>query len=183
MHAFERIDVQGVECYLRPYRIDDVTALQQAANDIRVARYMFVGFPHPYTVADAQWWVEHATAQGPTEHFVIEVNGSFAGAVGLSPSGLGRGGVGVIGYWLRPEWWGRGIVTAVVRGVVEYAFANGFRRLEASVYQPNLASARVLEKNRFMLEGRLRKHRIGRDGEIMDELLYGLLRDEGTQRS
>jgi RimJ/RimL family protein N-acetyltransferase len=34
-----------------------------------------------------------------------------------------------------------------------------------------------------MLEGRLRKHRIGRDGEIMDELLYGLLRDEGTQRS
>jgi [ribosomal protein S5]-alanine N-acetyltransferase len=147
MHMFDKIDVPGMECYLRPYRQDDVTALQQAANDIRVARYMFVGFPHPYTGADAEWWVERATAQEPPEHFVIEVNGVLAGGASVSPGGPGREGVGIVGYWLIPQWWARGVVTAVVRRVVAHAFASGFRRLEASVYEPNRGSDRVLEKN------------------------------------
>ena len=50
-----------------------------------------------------------------------------------------------------------------------------FRGLVASVYAPNVASVRVLENNGFVLEGRLREHRVGRDGVIMDELVYGLM--------
>lgn len=172
------VDVPGTDCRLRLYRPSDTAALQHSADDIRVARYMFAGFPHPYTSVDASGWIERVTEQEPPEHFVIEVDNAFAGAVGLSPRGPGYEGVGIVGYWLIPELWGRGIITAAVRTIVEHAFAKGFRRLEASVYEPNLGSARVLEKNGFVLEGCLRKCRVGRDGEIMDELLYGRLKEQ-----
>jgi ribosomal-protein-alanine N-acetyltransferase len=134
---------------------------------------MFAGFPHPYTAEDAAAWVSRASAEDPVENFVIEVGGMFAGAVGLSPRGMGCEGVGVIGYWLTPAYWGKGIATAAVDAIVNYAIENGFRRLVASVYAPNVGSARVLEKNGFVLEGRLREQRVGRNGVIMDELLFG----------
>jgi RimJ/RimL family protein N-acetyltransferase len=172
------IAVSGTEFRLRPYRVTDASDLQRAADDIRVARYMFAGFPHPYTASDADRWVKYATTKSPVEDFVIEVDGVFAGAIGLTTASLGHEGVGIIGYWLAPEWWGRGIVTEAVRKIVEYGFANGFRRIQSSVYEPNIGSARVMEKNGFTLEGRLRKCRVGRDGEIMDELFYGRLRED-----
>jgi [ribosomal protein S5]-alanine N-acetyltransferase len=178
MLTFEKLAIPGIDCGLRLYHSGDAIALQKAADDIRIARYMFAGFPHPYTRADAQWWVAREIARDPPENFVIEVNGAFAGTVGLAPRGLEDEVIGIIGYWLAPKWWGRGIMTAVVRTMVEFAFANGFRRLEATVYSPNLASARVLEKNGFVLEGRLRQHRVGRDGESMDELLYAKRRED-----
>lgn len=166
-----------MKCRLRPYRIEDAPALQDAADDARVARYMFAGFPNPYTSADADRWVEYATAKSPVEDFVVEVDGTFAGGISVTAAGRGREGVGIVGYWLAPQRWGRGIATAAVRSVVEYGFANGFRRLQSSVYGANIGSTRVLERNAFLLEGCLRLGRVGRDGEPMDELHYGRLRD------
>jgi RimJ/RimL family protein N-acetyltransferase len=160
---------------LRPYRSGDEAALQAAADNIRIARYMFAGFPHPYTAEDAVAWVSRASAENPIENFVIEVAGALAGAVGLSPRGPGYEGVGVVGYWLSPAHWSNGIATWAVGAIVEHAATNGFRRLVASVYAPNVGSIRVLEKNGFVLEGRLREHRVGRDGVVMDELLYGMI--------
>jgi RimJ/RimL family protein N-acetyltransferase len=43
--------------------------------------------------------------------------------------------------------------------------------MSATTYVSNPASARVLEKAGFVLEGRLRKNVI-KDGQILDSLLY-----------
>ena len=51
------------------------------------------------------------------------------------------------------------------------------QRLEAEVFSWNPASARVLEKNGFILEGTRRKA-ILKDGELIDEGFYALLRDD-----
>ena len=52
-------------------------------------------------------------------------------------------------------------------------------RLEAAVFGWNLASARVLEKAGYSLEGRLRRSVI-KDGRIADSLLYARLRELPT---
>jgi ribosomal-protein-alanine N-acetyltransferase len=143
-----------------------------------VTRYMYAGFPHPYTLGDAQWWVERVMRDDPLEHFVIEVDDSFAGAISVGPRDATYGASGIVGYWLAPPYWSRGIATRAVAEMSALAFAQGFERLQASVYEPNIGSARVLEKNGFRLEGRLRQARRGRDGELMDELIFGRLKTD-----
>ena len=51
-------------------------------------------------------------------------------------------------------------------------------RLEAGVFSWNPASARVLEKCGYTLEGRARAALI-KDGRVGDRLLYGLIRAGG----
>jgi RimJ/RimL family protein N-acetyltransferase len=50
------------------------------------------------------------------------------------------------------------------------------RRLDASVFAPNTASARILEKCGFSLEGTLRGFYLDRRGEICDALMFARLR-------
>ena len=50
-------------------------------------------------------------------------------------------------------------------------------RLQAGVFAWNPASARVLEKNGFQREGTRRKA-IFKDGELIDEWIYSLLRTD-----
>ena len=47
-------------------------------------------------------------------------------------------------------------------------------RVDAHVFAPNAGSARVLEKNGYVLEGRLRK-RVEKRGEILDALVYAFV--------
>lgn len=97
------------------------------------------------------------------------------GGAGIEPRGGSHAGVATVGYWLGKAYWGRGIATAALRKVVERTFAMGYRRAEANVFAPSLASARVLEKCGFTLEARLRAAYVQRDGTPCDKLIYGRL--------
>lgn len=82
-----------------------------------------------------------------------------------------------IGYWLGEPFWGRGIATAAVIAVTGYAFTrHDLVRLHAGVFEWNPASARVLEKAGYSLEGRLRKS-VTKNGETIDQLLYATIRE------
>jgi len=64
-----------------------------------------------------------------------------------------------------------------VRVMVEYAFQElGLRRVFAEPYATNPASARVLEKAGFTLEGRMRAGAF-KDGRVVDQLLYAVVRE------
>jgi RimJ/RimL family protein N-acetyltransferase len=79
-------------------------------------------------------------------------------------------------YWLAKPYWGRGIMTAVVGRLCDYAFDNfGLVKITAHVFTSNPASGRILEKCGFQLEGVLKKH-FEKDGHYLDSNLYGLLK-------
>ena len=84
-----------------------------------------------------------------------------------------------IGYWLGHAFWGRGIATESVRAVTRHAFATwpDLRRVFALPFAPNVASARVLAKAGYRLEGVLRQSAI-KDGRILDQRLFSILRVE-----
>ncbi|HXM34111.1 MAG TPA: GNAT family N-acetyltransferase [Pyrinomonadaceae bacterium] len=142
-----------------------------------------LNIPHPYTEADADWWIqkriEHAKELGIEVSFAIrDAQDKLIGVVSADSLELGTTHRAEIGYWLALDYWGQGIMTDAVTAFVRYAFDElQLLRLTAHVFEFNVGSARVLEKNGFKLEGRLRKH-IRKDGELLDGRLYGLLKED-----
>ncbi|MGL5818671.1 MAG: GNAT family N-acetyltransferase [Phycicoccus sp.] len=83
-----------------------------------------------------------------------------------------------LGYVLAEEAWGRGFATEAAGALLTWAFESmDLNRVEAQADTRNDASARVLEKFGFVLEGTLREHVIV-DGEVSDDWTFGLLRSE-----
>jgi [ribosomal protein S5]-alanine N-acetyltransferase len=149
------------------------------ADDFAVARWMTRAFPHPYTRRDADRWIAIATSDTLGRYYAIDVDGIVAGGIGVEPRGGERTGTAVFGYWLGQAYWGRGIGTDAARTLSDDALRRGgLRRLEANVFAQNVASARVLEKCGFVLEGTLRAFYVDREDNICDALAFGRLRDE-----
>jgi RimJ/RimL family protein N-acetyltransferase len=164
-------------CTIRPWRTGDAQSLASHANNRRVWLNLRDRFPHPYTIEDAQNFLQRATADtDPEKSYCLEVDGGAAGGIGLRPGEDVHRFSAEIGYWLGEAFWGKGIMTEVVVGLVNHCFANlPLNRIFATVYANNPASARVFEKAGFCLEGRLRSS-VVKDGRILDSLLYARIK-------
>ena len=163
-------------CSVREWRTSDADSLVTHANNVNVWRNLHDGFPHPYTRADAEAWIRQTTNAAPDTVFAITVDGKAVGGIGFTRGDGELRLTATIGYWLGEDYWGRGITTEALRAVTERTFANfDFARIEAYVFEWNLASARVLEKAGYTREARLRK-RITKEGRTVDCFLYARVR-------
>jgi RimJ/RimL family protein N-acetyltransferase len=162
---------------LRLWREGDVQRLAEIANDLRVWRGLEDRFPHPYTRRDAEAWIAHCRAAGePHTQFAIEEEGVVVGGIGFTRLEDVHRLTAKIGYWLSPPWWGRGLATRALREATRHAFERfDLVRLQATVFDWNAPSARVLEKAGYLLEARLRSA-VVKEGRICDALLYARLR-------
>ena len=160
----------GNDCRIRSFRPDDAPALAQYTNNRKVWLNLRDAFPHPYKPEHAAAWIRMASRQYPEVSFAIASDASSTDEV--------IGGIDVnyrsseIGYWLGEPFWGRGIATAALSTLSDYAFAHyDLIRLFAYVFEWNPAPMRVLEKAGYTYEGRLRKSAT-KDGKTVDQLLY-----------
>lgn len=169
----ERLDVT-----LTPFDGTSPRELANVANDERIARFMADSFPYPYTVDDAADWIDKVRNEDPPHHFAVFTDGVLVGGVGCVPNRGINAGSGEIGWWLNPEWWGRGIATAAVKRFIEYCFDElDLHRVEAGVFRTNPASARVADKCGMVLEG-ISRDAYCKAGSCIDRLSYGLARSE-----
>lgn len=154
----------------------DEIALQRNADNKNVSMFLFDRFPYPYTMEDAEKWVETHLNQYPVCNFVIDVNGGVAGVIEFKLGDDIHRKCTTLGYWLGEPYWGRGIMTEAVKLVTGYAFKNfDIIRMQAMVNDNNPASQRVLEKAGFAREG-IFKSAIIKDGHIIDEHCFALLK-------
>ena len=162
---------------LRPWREGDEPALVKYANNRKVWINLKDLFPHPYTMEDAEAWVQSQKDRDSPTNFAIANADEAIGAIGLRLQGDIYKRSAEVGYWLGEPFWGQGIATHALRAMTEYAFDTfDIVRLYALVKEYNPASARVLEKCGFTLEGRLRRS-ITKDGQTVDQFLYALVRE------
>ncbi len=78
--------------------------------------------------------------------------------------------------------WGRGVGSAALRILADYAFAAlNLERLYAEVYGFNVRSQRLMERVGFQREGVLRQHEV-HNGARQDMHVFGLLKAEFYQR-
>lgn len=150
-------------------------------------------FPSPYTLADSENFINtialaqkrSSTASSPPVDVLINYalyrrsDGAFIGGIGLKENTDVEARTVEIGYWLGREFWGQGLMTEALRGFTVWAFRTfpEFFRVEGTVYEGNVASATVLTKAGFRPEG-LRRKAIWKNGELLDQLYYGMLREE-----
>jgi RimJ/RimL family protein N-acetyltransferase len=162
-------------CVLRPWAPADKASLIANANNRNVWRNLADVFPHPYTETDAEAWLQIAASPSRSVHFAIELDGAAVGGISAR---TGEGifvRTGHFGYWLGEAHWGKGVMTAAGRALVDYLKADArFARLESPVFEWNPSSMRVLEKLGFERVAILRKS-VTKDGQLIDSVLYALL--------
>jgi RimJ/RimL family protein N-acetyltransferase len=84
-----------------------------------------------------------------------------------------------IGYWLRPQASGQGLVGEAVRLLCRLAFEQlDARRIEIRSDALNTRSRAVAQRAGFQLEGVLRQNALGVEGQSRDTCVYSMLAAE-----
>jgi len=162
---------------LRPVRYADRETLAELADNKNIWNTLRDMFPLPYTVDDADRFIDMVKQQDPQVTFAIEFDYSFVGVIGLVPQPDVYRKSAEIGYWIGEPFWGQGITTRAVNLATQYAFETmNLERLFAGVFEGNEASKKVLEKCGFVLEGIGRKA-VFKNDRFMDEYRFGKLRN------
>lgn len=160
------------KCILREWRWEDKISLIENANNINVARMVRDRFPYPYDEQAADSWLNLVTSSKVQTDFTIVVEGKAVGAIGFESEGDIFYRSAEVGYWLGERYWGRGIMTEAIQAITTYAFSSfDLCRLWAGVFSNNPTSARVLEKNGYEFEGRLKKN-VTKFGQTLDQLIF-----------
>ena len=74
----------------------------------------------------------------------------------------------------KKEFWGKGITSYAISEMIKFAFSDlKLEKISAGCYENNIGSLRVLEKNKFKIEGRKKKNIIFENKRI-DSLILGL---------
>lgn len=165
---------------LRPFTDDDAEALWALHTDAHVLRYW-----------DSPPWRDAARADGflaACRQMALEGTGARLAVERLS-DGVFLGWCAVtrwnptfrsaaLGYCFAEAAWGHGYATEAARAVLSWAFETlDLNRVQAEADTRNAASARVLQKLGFALEGTLREDCVV-EGEVSDSWVFGLLRRE-----
>lgn len=146
---------------LTKVRSSDLRACLRHLNTSDVFWQRTSQIPFPYRKTDFFTWIEQAADRLRSSPFgvtwAIREDDGLIGACGLF--NIVRGHRAEIGYWLAEDYWGQGIMTAVVEAVCQHGWNElDLVRIHAHVMPDNAASARVLEKCGFQHEGRLRSY-------------------------
>lgn len=162
---------------LRKWSSSDIDSLKKLCNGVD-RTYLSDRLPQPYTDADATWWlkmVEENEGKNGTFRAIL-VDEQIVGSISVERKADVYHFDAELGYMLMTDYLNRGIMTEAVRLICPVAFKElGLNRITANVYDANLASKRVLQKNGFLHEGTLRRAVI--KNEIVYNLdVYGLLK-------
>ena len=167
---------------LRPFRDADRREVFELHSNARVMRYWDSAPWRDETQADR--FLARCRALSDNEagaRVAVERRdtGRFIGWIGLQHWDHDNRSAN-LGYVFAEHAWGQGYATEAGRALLEWGFdVMDLNRVSAQTDTRNEASARVLTKLGFTLEGILRENVIV-DGEVSDDATYSLLRREWT---
>ena len=152
--------------YLTEFYTTDTKAIQ-ATLSIPSVHLNLISVPQPYTLADAEWWINLQLSGNSNLPLQVLRSGSpdekgiFIGSVSLMPAdseaflaikdkiALEKKGPGEheyeLGYYLHPDWQGKGIMRNAARALVWWGKGKGVEIVMVRVLEGNLASRRVIE--------------------------------------
>lgn len=159
---------------LRKWTIEDSESLIKMCNAIDRS-YLSDRLPYPYTKASAEWWLnkvkENEGKKGIFREIIVDDR--IIGTISVEQKEDVFRKDAEIGYYLLQEEYSKGIMSEAVKLICEIAFKElDIIRITGQVYEPNIASRRVLEKNGFILEG-IMKNAVIKNGNIFDLCIYG----------
>ncbi len=162
---------------LRRLNVSDISKLAKLANNKNIWNNLRDAMPFPYNENDAKSFIKLTEQENPKQTFGIEYNEKFCGVIGLIVQNDVYRKSAEIGYWIGEPYWGKGIATKAVELITNYGFNTlNLKRIYAGVFEYNLASMKVLEKNGFENEGIFKKA-VLKNNLFFDEHRYSKLND------
>lgn len=159
--------------YLSQLKKSDAPALVRYLKDKEISDVM-VSIPYPYTMENAIEYIEKMKKSNL--HFAIrKYGGDFIGIISarIDPNQPHKA---IIGYWLAKRYWGKGIMTEVLKEFSQYLFKEfHLDRIGANCFESNIGSAKVLEKSGYVLEGLLINH-YKKHGILHNSKVYGKIK-------
>jgi RimJ/RimL family protein N-acetyltransferase len=186
MPDFSLVRMETARLALRPLRDGDESAMFAIFSDPQVMRYWS---SVPWTdIAQARQKIEADQAELPAGvHLRLALTLREGDATAPSDYVIGNCSLfkldasnrrGEIGYVIRPDYGGKGLMHEALVALVDYAFETlDLNRLEADIDPRNIPSAKSLTRLGFAQEGLLRERWIV-NGEVSDSALYGLLQGD-----
>jgi len=173
--------IRTPRCLLRPFRPADADDVYVYRRDPEVVRFLPVA--QPFERRDADAFVATQVLADWRERCVwaLEHDGRVVGGVSLR---LSRQKLRAeVGYELARWLWGGGLMTEAVSTVIDVAFRRlPLIKVTATTTAANVRSIRLLQKLGMQREALLRQHWVHR-GRVLDELRYGVLREEWKQHA
>ncbi|WP_212004650.1 GNAT family N-acetyltransferase [Chitinophaga sp. HK235] len=163
------------ETKLRKLTATDNTELARMANNKLIWNNLRDRFPHPYSLEDADFFINLVKDEDPCYNFAIEYNGKLAGVITLMPQEDVYRRNAEIGYWIGQEFWGKQIITQAITLITDYGFKSlQLKRIFTGIFEYNPASMRALEKNGYEKEG-IARQSIYKNGQYWNEHKYAKL--------
>ena len=156
---------------LRHWTQADAMELTSLCNVVD-RRFLSDRLPNPYTEKDAEEWLKTVSENEAVTgiYRAIVYDRKLIGSISVEK----KEDDAEIGYMLLNEYTNKGIATEAVKQVCTIAFkVLSFEQITANVFQPNIASMRVLLKNGFKYKGTI-PNAVVKDGNVYDLLIYGL---------
>ena len=164
---------------LRKFTQADLDNVFKGLSDPRVILYYGVSFE---TIEETQtqidWFVDIEENQtGRWRAIESRDQKQFLGAIGFN-SWSQEHQKAEIGFWLLPDYWGKGIIREALPTMIEFGFSEmKLHRIEAEVETQNLVCKKVLNAMKFKLEGTKRDCEI-KNGQFISLDLYSLLKTD-----
>ena len=161
----------------------DVDVLYLLAADLSTWEERNPSAPAPLTreAFGARLAQTEADSSRTTVRFVVDVDGDAVGSVSLFEfDELARHAE--VGIALVPDSRGKGVGTAAIEQIVEFAFVRcNLRRVHLQAIASNVSAIRAYEKAGFVIEGRRREHAWVR-GAYEDIVIMAILRSDWNSR-
>lgn len=161
---------------LRSLTMADAAPMALLANNKKIWDNVRDYMPYPYSEQNGREFIDMVQKEDRPMTFGISYKGRLAGVIGLVPQEDIYRKTAEVGYWLGEPFWGKGIATQAVKMITKYGFEQmDFIRIYAGIFEYNIGSMRVLEKNGYIKEAIFEKALIKND-QIWAEHRYAILK-------
>lgn len=120
---------------------------------------------------------QYKKSKPTSEKFAIEINGETAGWIAINQLNAPFfEHKAKIDFCLHPKYRGKGIMTKVIKKVIEYAFKKyKLKRIESWTRTFNKSTIELNKKVGFKLEGILKKNKC-KQGKYLDDMVWAIVR-------
>ena len=177
----EKIETERL--VLRQLNMGDIKDVVEGLNNINVSKWL-TKVPFPYTEEDAKAYIKNTIDNNLYNYaIVLKSENKLIGGTQITIVSA-NDGVATGGLWLNEKYHGCGYGTEALDARARYSFeVLGLRRIENGYFKGNEKSHRMQLKVGYKDEGIKRQRYIcDATGEIVDECITGLLRDEWMER-
>jgi len=179
------MDLETDRLIIRNWKENDIDDLIEGLNNLSVSKWLAL-VPFPYLRENAAEWINYCIKNDIENNkngyeFAIELksNHKVIGGVSISLINKIHGTAGG-GIWINEKYHKNGYGKEAFAEKIRFSFEElGLRKLENGFFDGNESSKKMQEKFGYKIEGKRRKkYYCMADGELKDEIITGLLKEE-----